>query len=855
MTLVPQPWHVLRFNHFDPLWRRCWDRPIDDGGRRFASYRAIEEQWINDAIASTADGVSCFLVECSWVLRHYLERHPEQRATVRRLSNEGRFELLGAGENIVDANLIHGELLARNLAIGTWWAEAELGTRPTTGWHSDGFGSSAQMPQIFRQCGYDWLPAISYNTPDAPYWRGLDGSSLFFSCPAGGPGGERLVHRLATADAYRKLPPCPSCAGHGCATCEQVGFLPGARAELSKLPPARLPGTAGVILLWGEELPPGLHVAADIAAFNATHPDVQLRQSIHRDLRPYIADLLAQVDAPPAHLISSKVENNPSQSGCYVSRIAIKQCHRELEHALLAAETWDTLLNHGNAHHALHDIWRRMTLSGFHDSITSSHCDQAYDELVDLHGDLARELTGLVATAGASAVRADATAVTVFNHSGLTATAPVRLSLPSGWAWATVHVDGVAVPVHDADDEAVTFVAADIPALGARTFHLAPAARISTTLKSHEIRCGAMTVTVGEHGLTSLAMEGLGIVTDNCRFQVGELLLEHDHGDPWATRSLERTRERLAPYTKLASIERHGDGVIITYTGNHPANDDPHRCADPAVTWLTWTQRFHLREGVPWIDVETNVDLYTHGRPLRLAFPSATTHDRGVYDVPYGTLERGRYEGSTNHGGNAGGDWPAVHWAGIQAPGHTFAVFNCGTPSYRVEDGVVLVSVLRSPQLPYCLLEPTSYTLHNYHGMADHGKHTFRHALHIAGGDWRRNHTGDQAALFNGGLTVVSGALTGPLPGWGLELSHTRLTAVKVAEDGRGIILRLVEASGTADMVRIAPPAPWNHAESCTLLEDQGTWLTNEDGAFNLSLKPWQITSVRISMRPDQSRK
>ncbi len=66
-----QPWFVLRFNHFDPTWRRCWDREFTDGGRRFASYRTIEENWIADAIASCADGESCFLVECSWVLRHY----------------------------------------------------------------------------------------------------------------------------------------------------------------------------------------------------------------------------------------------------------------------------------------------------------------------------------------------------------------------------------------------------------------------------------------------------------------------------------------------------------------------------------------------------------------------------------------------------------------------------------------------------------------------------------------------------------------------------------------------------------------------------------------------------------------
>ena len=849
-----QPWHVLRFNHFDPLWRRCWDRPISDGARRFASYRMIEERWISDALAATADGESCFLVECSWVLRHYLERHPEQREALRRLQAEGRFELLGSGENIVDANLIHGELLARNLAIGTWWAEAELGARPTTGWHSDGFGSSAQMPQIFRQCGYDWLPAISYNTPDAPYWRGLDGSVVYFANRTGdGTGNERLAHRLGNADPYRKLPPCPSCAGAGCAACDQAGFLPGPRAELVNLPDERLPGTVGVIMLWGEELLPGLEVPAAIARFNAAHPDISVRQGIYRDLRPYIADLLAQVDDPPTGLVSSKVENNPIHSGCYVSRIRIKQRHRELEHALLAAEAWDALLAGGAAKTMLRSAWQRMTLSAFHDSITSTHCDEGYTELQDLHADLARDVDAVRRSACSSALTADAHAITVFNHTQQAASAPVRLQLPAGWTWATVTVDGGADPVPAAGGEplggaprAVTFQAKEIPPLGSRTFRLQQTAAAVEPLVQREIRCGTFTVVAGDHGLSSIAVDGLGVVTDSSRFQIGELILEHDLGDPWATRSLDRTREGLAAHAKLVGIERQGDGVVITYVGGHPTNTDTFRCADPAVTLLSWTQRIFLRAGVPWIEFETDVEWYTHGRRLRLAFPSATTIDRGVYDVPYGTLVRERYEGTTNHACNAGGDWPAVHWAGIQAPGHTFAVFNAGTPSYRVEDGVVMVSVLRSPQLPFALLEPASYTLHNFHGMADHGTHRFRHALHFAAGDWRANHVGDQAALFNGGLTALPGALSEALPGWKLDMDHTRLTAVKAAEDGRGIVLRLVEAGGAPDIVHILPPPAYRQAEVCSLLEDPGTVLTSDDGRFAIHLQPWQIVTLRF---------
>ena len=45
-----------------------------------------------------------------------------------------------------------------------------------------------------------------------------------------------------------------------------------------------LPGTAGVMLLWGEEIMPGLHVAEDIARFNAAHPDIAVRHYVLQGL-------------------------------------------------------------------------------------------------------------------------------------------------------------------------------------------------------------------------------------------------------------------------------------------------------------------------------------------------------------------------------------------------------------------------------------------------------------------------------------------------------------------------------------------------------------------------------------------
>ncbi|MFA6294293.1 MAG: glycosyl hydrolase-related protein [Victivallales bacterium] len=852
----PQECIVLRFNHFDPTWRRCWDRRFADAGRIFASYRDIEERWITDAIATCADGTGCFMVECSWVLRHYLERHPEQIDTLRKLTQEGRFELLGSGENIVDANMIHGELLARNLVLGTLWAEDTLGVRPGTGWHSDGFGSCAQMPQIFRQCGYEWLPAISYNIPDAPYWRGLDGSTIFFSSDAPHalpPGAKRrLVHRQAFAGCnYVKFPPCPECLGKGCGECRGEGFTITERAEFTAPPKERLPGETGVLVLWGEEIMPGLNVSKDIAKFNSSHPEFAVRQGTYCDIRKHLSDYLGRVDDPPSDQISSKVENNPGQSGCYVSRIKIKQQHRVLEHSLLMAECWDTLFNGGASSESLRGAWKKMTFSAFHDAITSSHCDPAYTELCDLHGELGVLVSEITAAACGKKLSGQSSSVTVFNHTQQSASAPVKIVLPVNWKGASVSVGGKPVPVHDVSNNGgateISFLASDVPALGACTFNVKEAAPMTAEkLVVREVSCGQFTVSAGEHGLTGIRSDSFGEVVDTRNFHFGELVLESDVGDPWATRSLDRTRTRLSPHTKLVDIVRNPHQLTIRYSGKHPSCDDPHRTDDPNVTYLTWEQAFHLRSGVPWLEIETRVKWYTQSRRLRLAFPSTTALNRGVYEVPYGVMERDRYEGKSINGGNAGGDWPAIHWAGIQTPDCTFAIFNQGTPSYRIEDGVVMVSVLRSPQIPYGLFEPQFYVAYNYDGMRDHGDHVFRHALYLGAGDWRENDTVREAVLFNSGLTACPGSLAGPLPDWCLDSKHIRMTAVKKAERGDGIVMRFAESAGKKDVLRLTPPAGFSRAEICNLLEEPLESIRAENGTFSIPLAPWKIITVKL---------
>ena len=835
---------VIRHNHFDPTWRRCWDREFVSDGQRFISYRTIQELWIRDMLALSADPRTKFLLETTWSTRHYLQNHPEAADLFARLRREGRYEQLGAGENIMDTNLVHGELLLRNMALGSWWSEEVLGARPVTGYYRDAFGTSAQLPQIFRQCGYRWIAHLDYNLPDKPYWRGLDGSTILYLHP------QYTVPFAWAAARGMAMRICSDCKGYGCTTCNRLGANVGQRSDFVYQPKERWNANAVIFLIGNEENLPGLHVGDQIDRFNAEQSDFFATQAIYQDVEPFISEQLALVDTPPADMVSSKVENNPCITGVYVGRIKIKQQHRAIEHALMAAETWDTLLGSGAQAGVLRDVWRDLTFSGFHDAITSSFCDDSYYELLDMQADMRKKVATASAQICTPLLTEQDGAITLFNHQGFAASAPVTVTLPGQFEGATMRSNDKELPVYTVEAQQnatlVTFQSPEIPALGAQSVRVTPAPARTQVLEEREVSCGAYTLVLGEQGVSDVRVAGYGSVTDTSQWFFGELIIEEDKGDPWSTRSFNHGRERLAQYTTLREVRRQEDSITVRYEGTHPSMGifGPW---DPMILLLEWEQTFHLRAGSPWLEVETAVEWFTFDRRLRIAFPSNTGADCGVYEIPYGVLERERYEATTDEFLNPDGDWPAIHWAGIQANDYTFAIFNQGTPSYRVEDGTVLVSVLRSPTSPGGLLQPRQYVAHNFTTLTDHGSHHFHHALYLGAGDWRANGTVQQAALFNAGLTAHPGTLRAPLPAWELQADHTMLTTVKPAENGQGVILRLVEHAGQEESVTLLLPEHYRAATLCNLLEDDLAPLEITDRSLNVAMAPNKIVTVRIT--------
>ena len=198
--------YLIPCNHFDLAWRRPFRTDMVYEGKTFIPYAKIEQYYIEDNIELCKKYPEYkFTIESVAVCREFFKNRPDMIDELKRLSKEGRVFIAGSGDNIVDANLVLGETIVRNMTSGLLWTEKNFSQKNRQAFRADAFGNSAQLPQIFKGCELEHAFMLNYVEPDGKYWRGLDGSVIvcgFFENSGNG------------GNPY-KLTPCKACNGIG----------------------------------------------------------------------------------------------------------------------------------------------------------------------------------------------------------------------------------------------------------------------------------------------------------------------------------------------------------------------------------------------------------------------------------------------------------------------------------------------------------------------------------------------------------------------------------------------------------------------------------------------------------------
>lgn len=842
---------VALVSHFH--WDREWYRTFEAYRGRLVD--AVDR--VLDLLA--ADPGYRFVLDGQAVLLDdYLEVRPHRRDELARGLATGR---LAAGPWYVqpDVLLPSGESLVRNLLLGRAVAGA-LGPVARTGYVPDSFGHPAQLPQILAGFGMDRFV----------YWRGngdeIDdlGTRWRWVAPDGS-----AVLAVLLPDGYFDaacLPADPDAAVRGLAAVVE-----------------RRRATDGevVVLMNGfDHTGPDAHTGA-VAARLAERLGVPVSRTLFDDA---LAALATPAASHTGELLGGRLAN--LLPGVWSTRMAIKLANRACE-ALLEgwAEPWAALA-HGlglpDERPSLARAWRTLVQNHAHDSICGCSLDAVADRTMarfaDTHGladaTVARVLERL---AGQGAERATpwtlAQDVAVFNPSAHSRTDVVRLPIdpypgmriplgmpefpPLGLAASDppgFTVDGRPARVVPSSDPArlawlpnqtpfdVELVATDVPAFGVRRVRLEPCEPVPDAVDDgRTIAAGDVSAGVADDGTLRVVLAG--------RSYAGLVALEDagDRGDSYDFDPVDGGAELVgASWRRL----RHPSGIERLEVRRELRV--PRRLADDRAARdaervpLTVEYEARVAPGVSRVDLRIRVDNTAADHRLRLLFPSGGPVEHAVAATTFGVVARG----TTPKDGarwlhRAPRTFPHQGW--VAANGLTVAA--PGLPEAEVHpDGTIAVTLVRAvgwiarydlttrpvpagPAMPIAgaqspgVIEARLALLAGVDGVAARDAELGFRAV-VAGPD----------PLLATGRSLLS-----------LEPPALVLSALKPAEDGDGLVVRVLNPDGAATTATLRFGFPLRGAEAVRLDETPSDdAVAVDDGAVRIPVPPHALRSVRV---------
>lgn len=324
------------------------------------------------------DGQTSILDDCYGELERNGQDVDAFQETLKMYVEEGRI-ILGPYYLQPDWQLISGEALVRNMLYGKQMSE-EMGGGTTTGWLLDNFGQISQAPQIHKQFGMNGIVV----------WRGVEfePEQLNSEFEWQSPDGTVLpcVYLLSSYRNAMRLADCPDI------------IYSRIRNEAEKIAPFATTGNVLLMNGYDQEMNPD-DILPYLKDGQADFGDFMVKQSSPDD---YMKAVIAELKCPRRF-------SGPLYSGRYISvfpgilscRMYLKvkndQVQRKLEQQAEPLRVMALVMGGKKKQTSLDPVWKRLLKNHPHDSICGVSVDDVHTDMEDRLDAVDKELDCCVA--------------------------------------------------------------------------------------------------------------------------------------------------------------------------------------------------------------------------------------------------------------------------------------------------------------------------------------------------------------------------------------------------------------------------------------------------------------------------
>jgi alpha-mannosidase len=740
------------------------------------------------------------------VLLDYLNQdYPELFDRISKHVTTGRFEIEGALWLEPDVNIAGGEALVRHILYGVHYHQKTFGIRPKMIWLPDTFGYSASLPQLMAKSGLDSFVThkLSWNDtnrmPDETlFWQGIDGT--------------KVVAYFLTTQPY-----------------DSKGFN---TTYCPDLKPTHVMGTwrrhgqqslnSELFLVYGHGDGgggPTREMLHNIRRMERGIPGCP--KVVHAPMRPFFENLVSRMEANPERYPTWVGELYAEfHRGTLTSVAKNKRFNRLAEIALRELETLATMAAHLQQKlypaDAIRKLWEIVMLNQFHDILPGSSIGSVYDDSDSDYERFFEKADALwrgFVTDLAPAGKPSVLNVTARPRSGLVLN-KTSTDLP--------HQQRVTLA--DGSDRYAVAVA-DVAPLAIRALEpLERATEAGSPLSVSPLHI--------ENDLISVRFDDAGRITSLFdRARKREVLAKGGLAN-----RLQAFRDMPVQFDAWDIDADFEDQCfeIVDLVSAEVVETGPLRAAI-RFEWRyersSIVQVVSLQTGARQLEVDTFIRWHEHNTLLKAAFPLDINTDAVDAEIQFGHVRRASHRNTSWD--RARFECSMQRWVSVSEADFGVALLNDCKYGYDAKGTDLRLTILRSPTYPW--------------PQADQGEHHLRYAIFIYDGDKGVLH--EAAEDFNLPLRLLEGEGTNSIASpsiLSIETPGIALEAIKHAEDGKGMIVRLWETTGARRLANIALDPAIRSAKVVDMLEVEEGAVEIEGSRMAIAIKPFEIITLKL---------